>query len=65
MKYFDFGSIKLEPWSRLAPIWAFTNGAAGQHNVIDTVPGRADYSPLWRVSQAPWSTGATPRVLRS
>ncbi len=63
--YFDFGPIKLKPGNKLAPIWVFTNGASGQRNVINTVPGRADYSPLWQVRKATWSDGATPRVLRS
>ena len=43
--YFDFGPIKLLPGNKIAPIWAVTNGAAGQHNVIDTVPGQATDSP--------------------
>lgn len=63
--YFDFGPIKLKPGNKLAPIWVFTKGASGQRNVIDTVPGRADYSPLWQVNRVTWSDRATPRVLRS
>jgi hypothetical protein len=42
-----------------------TNGASGQHNIVDTVPGRRDYSPLWQVQKVTWADGATPRVLRS
>ncbi|HEY6776223.1 MAG TPA: hypothetical protein VI122_06910 [Thermoleophilaceae bacterium] len=65
VKYFDFGPIKLKAGNKVAPIWTFTNGADGQRNIIDTVPGRADYSPLWRVNEVTWASGATPRVLRS
>jgi hypothetical protein len=39
----------LKAGNKLAPIWAVTNGPSGQHNIVDTVPGRADYSPLWQV----------------
>jgi hypothetical protein len=65
VKYFDFGPIKLKRGNKIAPIWTFTNGADGQRNIIDTVPGRADYSPLWQVSKVTWASGAAPRVLRS
>jgi len=37
--------------NKLAPIWTVTNGAAGQHNIIDTVPGEKGYTPLWQVSK--------------
>ena len=63
--YFDFGPIKLQPGNKLAPIWAVTNGAAGQHNVVDTVPGQANYSPLWQVNMVTWKAGVTPRLLSS
>jgi hypothetical protein len=63
--YFDFGPIKLKAGNKLAPIWAVTNGPAAQHNIIDTVPGQADYSPLWQVNKVTWNSSATPRVLRS
>jgi hypothetical protein len=65
VEYFDFGPIKLRPGNKLAPIWVVTNGPSGQRNVIDTVPGRKDYSPLWQVRMVAWKDGATPRVLRS
>jgi hypothetical protein len=65
VRYFDFGPIKLKRGNKVAPIWTFTNGADGQRNIIDTVPGRAGYSPLWRVNRVTWASGATPRVLRS
>lgn len=63
--YYDFGPIRLKPGNKLAPIWAVTNGAAGQHNVVDTVPGQADYSPLWQVNMVTWKAGVTPRLLSS
>jgi len=63
--YFDFGPIKLKAGNKVAPIWAVTNGPTGQHNIVDTVPGRADYSPLWQVSMVTWEASATPRLLRS
>jgi hypothetical protein len=63
--YFDFGPIKLKPGNKLAPIWAVTNAAAGQHNIIDTVPGQADYSPLWQVSMVTFKQGITPYLLKS
>lgn len=65
VKYFDFGPIKLKPGNKIAPIWVFTNGASGQRNVLDTVPGRPGYSPLWQVNEVTWSSTATPRVLTS
>jgi len=63
--YFDYGPIKLKPGNKVAPIWTVTNGAAGQHNIIDTVPGKADYSPLWQVDKVTFKDGVTPRLLRS
>lgn len=65
VRYFDFGPIKLKPGNKVEPIWTFTNGAAGQRNIIDTVPGEKDYTPLWQVSQVTWAAGKTPRVLKS
>jgi hypothetical protein len=65
VEYLDFGQVKLRAGNKVAPIWAFTNGAAGQVNVIDTVPGQNSYSPLWSVRLVTWKAGVTPRVLRS
>jgi hypothetical protein len=65
VSYLDFGPVKLKPGNKTAPIWAFTNGDDGQRNVIDTVPGRADYTPLWAVRMVTWKAGAEVRVLRS
>jgi hypothetical protein len=65
VRYLDFGVIKLRSGNKVAPIWAFTNGAAGQRNVIDVAPGDRGYTPLWRVNMVTWAADATPRVLRS
>jgi hypothetical protein len=65
VRYFDFGPIKLRPGNKLAPIWTFTNGAPDQRNIIDTVPGEKDYSPLWQVNEVTWAAGRTPRLLTS
>jgi hypothetical protein len=65
VRYYDFGPIKLKPGNKVAPIWVFTNGASGQRNVIDAVPGDKAYSPLWQVNRVTWADGSTPRVLRS
>jgi hypothetical protein len=63
--YFDLGPIKLKPGNKLAPIWTITNGVDGQSNIVDTVPGRPDYSPLWQVNKVTWKAGVTPRLLTS
>jgi hypothetical protein len=65
VSYFDFGPVKLAPGNRVAPIWAFANGTSAQRNIVDTVPGRSDYTPLWAVRLVTWKEGVTPRVLRS
>jgi hypothetical protein len=65
VRYLDLGPVRLLPGNRVAPIWAFTNGTKRQRNVIDTVPGRADYTPLWRVTMVTWKAGVRPRTLRS
>ena len=65
VSYLDFGPVKLRAGNKVAPIWAFTNGDDGQRNIIDTVPGRADYTTLWAVRMVTWDDGADVRVLRS
>jgi hypothetical protein len=65
ISYLDLGPVKLAHGNEVAPIWAFTNGHEGQRNIIDTVPGRADYTPLWGVRMVTWAPGESPRVLRS
>jgi hypothetical protein len=63
--YFDFGPIKLKPGNKLAPLWTVTNPATGQHNVVDTVPGQAAYSPLWQINKVTFKDGVTPYLLKS
>jgi hypothetical protein len=65
VEYLDLGQVKLRGGNKLAPIWAFTNGAPGQFNIIDTVPGQSRYTPLWSVRMVTWKDGVTRRVLRS
>jgi hypothetical protein len=63
--YYDFGPIKLKPGNKLAPIWTVTNGARGQHNIVDTVPGQRDYTPLWQLNKVTFKPGVSPHLLRS
>jgi hypothetical protein len=65
VRYFDFGPVKLGRGNKTAPIWTVTNGVAGQHNIIDAVPGQKAYSPLWAVRAVTFAQGATPRLLTS
>jgi hypothetical protein len=65
IRYLDFGPLKLAPGNKVAPIWAFTNGAKAQRNVIDVVPGDRGYTPLWRVIMVTWKQSVKPRVLKS
>lgn len=65
VSYLDFGPVKVKPGNKTAPIWAFTNGNESQRNIIDTVPGRKDYTPLWAVRMVTWKDGVDARVLRS
>jgi len=65
VRYFDFGPIKLAKGNDVEPIWTVTNGVAGQRNIIDTVPGKKDYSPLWAVEKVTFADGVAPRPLRS
>ena len=61
VSYLDFGPVKLRAGNKVAPIWAFTNGDDGQRNIIDTVPGRKDYTPLWAVNMVTWKATRRPR----
>lgn len=65
ISYFDLGPVKLAKGNKVAPIWVVTNGVDAQRNIVDTVPGRSDYTPLWAVRMVTWKNGITPRVLRS
>jgi hypothetical protein len=63
--YLDLGPITLAAGNRVEPIWGFTNGTSDQRNIVDTVPGRDDYTPLWSVRMVTWAPGVAPRTLRS
>jgi hypothetical protein len=65
ISYLDLGPVKLAAGNKVEPIWAFTNGPESQRNVIDTVPGMRNYTPLWAVRMVTWRSGEAPRVLRS
>ena len=65
ISYLDFGPVKLASGNKVAPIWVVANGSEGQRNIVDTVPGRAGYTPLWAVHMVTWKSGAKARVLRS
>jgi hypothetical protein len=63
--YYELGAAKVAAGNEVLPIWTFTNGAPGQRNIADVVPGATDYPPLWQVIEATWEPGANRRVLRS
>jgi hypothetical protein len=65
VEYIDLGVVKLARGNRVAPIWAVTNGTKAQRNIIDIVPGREGYTPLWRVTKVTWKAGVKPRTLKS
>jgi hypothetical protein len=65
IEYLDFGPVKLAAGNREAPIWSVTNGANGQVNIVDVVPGQQGYTPLWDVRLVTWKAGVTPRLLTS
>jgi len=59
------------PDASTAKLYLFMNGVEGpnpfgfQPNVVDSVPGDALYSPLWRVYAVTWADSATPVELKS
>ena len=65
IRYFNYGAIQLRAGNKVAPIWSVTNGPAGQHNIVDVVPGEPGYTPLWRVVEVTWAAGKKPRLLKS
>jgi hypothetical protein len=65
VNYFNYGRIRLRPGNKLAPIWVFANGAAGQRSIVDSAPGDRQYSALHKVNTVTWKSEAAPRVLRS
>ena len=54
-------------------LWIFKNGVKGpgfmgfQASVVDSIPGDAHYTPLWKVNIVEWKTtgGTTPTILGS
>lgn len=63
--YYELGLVKVAPGNEILPIWTFTNGAQGQRNIADVVPGITAYPPLWAVVEVTWTTGAERRLVRS
>ena len=61
--YYDFGPIKLKPGNKLAPIWTVTNRAAGQHNIVDTVPGKSGLHAALAAEPGDVQVGSLPHVL--
>lgn len=59
------------PQSSTAKLYLFMNGVEGpnpfgfQPNVIDSVPGDPEYSPLWLVHAVTWENESDARELRS
>ena len=59
------------PTTSLANIYAFKNGVKGggvlgfQPNVVDSIPGQPNYSPLWKVNLVEWKDATTATVLDS
>ena len=65
IRYFDFGPIRLKAGNSIAPIWTVMNGVVAQRNIVDTVPGRPDYTPLWQLNKVTFKAGVKARLLRS
>ncbi|MEX1254679.1 MAG: hypothetical protein WEE64_10090 [Dehalococcoidia bacterium] len=68
--YPDFGPNP----ATTAPIWVLIHGmnadgtpdvVEGQHNIIDTVPGQADYTAFWRVNMVTVPADYGPDSIRS
>jgi len=59
------------PTSSLANIYAFKNGVKGggvlgfQPNVVDSIPGQPNYSPLWKVNLVEWKDASNATILGS
>src|SRR5262249_25720582 len=65
IEYLDFGPVKLSPGNKLAPLWSVTNGVKGQYNIVDVVPGKKGYTPLWDVTLLTWKDATQARLLTS
>jgi hypothetical protein len=59
------------PASSQANIYAFKNGIKGggvlgfQPNVVDSIPGESNYSPLWKINFVEWKDTSSATVLGS
>jgi hypothetical protein len=59
------------PTTSLANIYAFKNGVKGggvlgfQPNVVDSIPGQTNYSPLWKINLVEWNDPSIATVLGS
>ncbi len=64
-------SLKKTPDSALAQIYLFKNGIKGagllgfQSDVLDSIPGDQNYSPLWKVNLVEWRDPSTSTILGS
>lgn len=64
-------ALAAAPAKSLANIYALSTGTAGpgplgfQPKVVDSQPGDAKYSPLWRMNTVEWQAGKAQRELRS
>ena len=67
IRYYDLGPVKVKPGNEVVPLYAVSNGVAGQHNVTpDTIAvGQTAYPPLWGIVQVTWKDGARKRLLTS
>jgi hypothetical protein len=45
--------------------YSITNGVKGQVPVLGSVPGEADYNPIWRMVRVTWKNGAASKLLGS
>ena len=61
----EFGKLVVGAPPSAGVIWTVTNGVRGQHNIVDTVPGQDDYTPLWQVNKVTFKAGVTVHLLRS
>jgi hypothetical protein len=59
--------VKVRPGNKTAPLYAPTNGVAGQHNIAleNVAVGQTEYPPLWTIIAVEWKTGAHKTLLRS
>jgi len=64
-------SLTKTPENSLANIFVFKNGIAGagvlgfQPNVVDSIPGKTEYSALWKVNFVEWKDPAKATIIGS